>query len=230
VTWIIDAVRALSDLPLGALAAWAGLLAFAESGLGLGTLFPGETAVLVLGSAATTPSRFAGVLAAVTLGCMAGDHVSYGLGRHFGDRLRRTRLVRRFGQHHWDRAVAALRRHGAAAVFLTRLVPVARTLVPAAAGVSRLSYPRFLFASLAAGLLWATVYVGIGAFAGASAQYVERLVGRIGWAVLIVLCAALVIGGVLRGRSANRRGERPTAERDSIPIATTTDRVGHTDG
>ncbi|MFI0349554.1 DedA family protein [Actinomadura sp. 9N407] len=200
--WFVDYVRTLGDLPLVPLLLVGWALAFAESGLGVGSIVPGETAVILLGTAAATPARFVLMMLAVGLGVTAGDHVGYFLGRRYGERMGRTRVVRKLGTRHWDRATDALRHHGAAAVFLTRLVPVVRTLAPAAAGASGLRYARFLPASLAGSLLWAGVYVGIGAFAGASASRLEDLAGRLGLILLGGLAVLVIAWTVLRRRRA----------------------------
>lgn len=198
--WLTEGVRALSDLPFPLVGAVAAVMAFAESGLGLGSVFPGETGVLILGAAATGPVRFAVMLVLVALGVTAGDHVGYWLGRRYGDRMRGTRVVRRLGVRHWDRATTALRRHGAWAVFVTRLIPVVRTLTPAAAGASQVPYGRFLPASLAGSLLWSAVYVSLGAFAGASATRLEQMLGRASWALLVLLAVLVVAVTLIRRR------------------------------
>ncbi|NRQ30858.1 DedA family protein [Nonomuraea sp. NN258] len=187
-------------------------MAFAESGLGVGSVVPGETGVLLLGVAATTPVRFAAMLLIVALGVTAGDHVGYGLGRRYAGRMRDTRVVRRLGVRHWDRATAALHRHGAAAVFVTRLIPIVRTLTPAAAGAARVPYRRFLPASLTGSLLWSGVYVGLGAFAGASATHLERLLGRFSWALLAILVLFTVAAIVIRHRRRRRAAGRGAGE------------------
>ncbi|WP_328807570.1 DedA family protein [Nonomuraea antri] len=210
--WIIDGVRALGDLPFPLLGLVAGVMAFAESGLGVGSVVPGETGVLLLGVAATTPVRFAAMLLIVALGVTAGDHVGYGLGRRYAGRMRDTRVVRRLGVRHWDRATAALHRHGAAAVFVTRLIPIVRTLTPAAAGAARVPYRRFLPASLTGSLLWSGVYVGLGAFAGASATHLERLLGRFSWALLAILVLFTVAAIVIRHRRRRRAAGRGAGE------------------
>ncbi|PZG12613.1 hypothetical protein C1J01_32385 [Nonomuraea aridisoli] len=175
-------------------------MAFAESGLGVGSVVPGETGVLLLGVAATTPARFAAMLLIVALGVTAGDHVGYLLGHRYAGRMRDTRVVRRLGVRHWDRATAALHRHGATAVFATRLVPIVRTLTPAAAGAAHVPYSRFLPASLAGSLLWSAVYVGLGAFAGASASHLEELLGRFSWLLLALLALLATTATLLRRR------------------------------
>ncbi|MFI6815945.1 DedA family protein [Nonomuraea sp. NPDC050328] len=198
--WITEVIHVISDLPFPAVGAVAGLMAFAESGLGLGSVFPGETGVLLLGAAAVTPARFVVLLLLVALGVTAGDHVGYLLGRRYGERMRDLAVVRRLGVRHWDRATGALRRYGAAAVFLTRLIPVVRTLTPAAAGAAQLRYRSFLPASLAGSLSWSALYVTLGAFAGASAVELERLLGRASWILLGALIVLFVVVGLIRRR------------------------------
>ncbi|MBE1530783.1 DedA family protein [Actinomadura algeriensis] len=208
--WVTEAVRGLSDLPFPLLLAVAGVLAFAESGLGVGSVVPGETAVVILGAAAADPVRYPVMLVVVALGVTAGDHVGYWLGRSNGERMRETRAVRRLGVRHWDRATGALRRYGAAAVFVTRLVPVVRTLTPAAAGVANVPYRRFLVASLAGSLLWSAVFVSLGAFAGASASRLEQLLGWGAW-IVFGLAAALIIAVLVVRRARSRSGGRRAA-------------------
>lgn len=173
-------------------------LAFAESGLGLGMIVPGETAVVILAATMHTTTSSALLLFAVAFGASAGDHVGFFIGRHFGDRLRTTRVVRKLGQSHYDRAMGVLRRRGAAAIFLTRLVPMIRTIAPAAAGASGLAYRRFAPASLAGSMLWAGVYVGGGS---ALAQIIDRtssVLGQAAWLMFVAVALAVLPALVVR--------------------------------
>lgn len=194
------------------------VLAFAESGLGLGMVLPGETAIVVL--AATVHSTPLLVLLGflVALGATSGDHVGYWLGRRYGARLRGSKIVARVGQQPFDRAMGLLERHGSWAVFLTRLLPVVRTLTPAAAGVSGLAYRRFLPASIAGSALWASLYVGGGAVVTMVWQAGEDTFGRAAWLVLVL--AALAILPVLGLRPVvPMRPERPARDVGSFELA-----------
>jgi len=173
-------------------------LAFAESGLGLGMIVPGETAVVILAATMRTTTDSVLLLICVALGASAGDHVGFAVGRHFGERLRGTRVVRKLGQSHFDGAMDVLRRRGAAAIFLTRLIPIVRTLTPAAAGASGLSYRRFGPASLAGSLLWATAYVGGGAAVSSAIEATNSVLGQAAWLMLVVLAVAVIPVLVIR--------------------------------
>ncbi|MPV35848.1 DedA family protein [Georgenia subflava] len=176
------------------------LFAFAESALGVGMVLPGETVVLLVGAATIGPEQTVLAAAVVAVGASAGDHVGFLLGRRHGHRLRDSRPVRRVGTRHWDRATGLLRRRGPAAVVISRLLPVVRTLVPAAAGAADLGYRRFLAASALGAALWAALWVGAGAAAGSALPRVASAFGDAGWVLLAVAGAAVVATLLLRRR------------------------------
>lgn len=167
-------------------------ISIAESGLGVGLVFPGETAIVVLAAAMQPGPEIALLGICVAVGASLGDHLGFAIGRRYGDALRQTRVVRRLGVDHFDRATSKLRRHGGIAVFFTRLVPIVRTLTPAAAGASGLSYRRFAPASIAGSAFWSGVYVGGGSVAGATAAMTTDALGGDAW-----LVPALVVLAVL---------------------------------
>lgn len=210
---ITDGLTALSDAPLVLILLVAGAFAFAESGLGVGMVLPGETAILVLATTVTGPLRFVLMLVVVAVGVCAGDHVGYRLGRRHGAKLADSRIVHKLGRRHWDMATLALHRYGAWAVFFTRLLPVVRTLTPAVAGTSGVGYARFLPASLCGAFTWSALYVTLGAFAGASVKYVERVLGVAGWVGLGLLVCVVVVAVV---RIRRRRDRRTRATSNSV--------------
>jgi len=167
-------------------------LAFAESGLGLGMVLPGETAILLLSASMGSAGPMIALAVVVTIGASLGDHVGYLLGRRYGEALGETRAVRRLGRQHYERATDLLRRRGGVAVFATRLVPVVRTLTPAAAGASGLEYRRFAVASLSGSALWASVYVGGGSAVAGLMTATTDLFGRASWLLLVLLAVAVL--------------------------------------
>jgi len=168
---------------------------FAESALFAGFLVPGETALLVAGVLAGLGHVNVVVLAVCGVtGAILGDSVGYEVGRHFGPRLRNTRLGRRVKPAHWDRAEAFMGRYGGRSVFLGRWVAFGRALIPALAGVTRMRYPTFLLWNGCGGLTWALTVVAVGFFAGGSWRQVEQVFGRaVGLVVLSLVVIALVV-------------------------------------
>ncbi|XVV01972.1 DedA family protein [Actinosynnema sp. CA-248983] len=192
--WLTDALEGLAGLPQPAVLAVTGALTLAECTLGVGFIAPGESALLLASTTVTTVPRFLVMWLVVSLCAMVGDSIGYYLGRRYGDRLRDSKVVRKLGQEHWDKAGELLRRRGAWAVFFARFMPVVRTLVPASAGASKLEYRRFLPASIAGAVCWSALHIGIGSAAGASAKYIESVFNGVMWVLmgLAVLVAVIV--------------------------------------
>lgn len=192
---ITEFLNWLSELPPALLLLGAGLLVFGETCLGLGFIAPGETGLFILGTTANSVPKFLLMWAVTTTCAVLGYTVGYLLGKYFGPKLRKTKLVEKHGADGWDKAVDFLRRRGAVAVMFAIFLPVMRTLVPAAAGAAGLPYRKFLPASAIAGTAWTALHIGIGAALGESAKWLEGAIGKGSWVVLglIVAVFALVI-------------------------------------
>nr|WP_228502033.1 CDP-alcohol phosphatidyltransferase family protein [Plantibacter sp. VKM Ac-2885] len=186
----------------------------AESGLWLGLVVPGEPVVLLLAAMLDSAPGALVLFLAVALGGSLGDQLGYLVGRRSGGRLRDSAIVRRLGVDGWDRAVEALERRGAQAVFLTRLVPVLRCLTPTAAGVARVPYRSFLAASLLGSLLWSAVYVGVGSLVRATLDTVRQYLGATGWVLLFALVVLVTVVAIARFR----RGAAIPGDEAMIPV------------
>lgn len=126
------------------------------------------------------------VVGAVLAGGALGDSFGYWIGRMTGERFlvgegRWAHLVRR---RSWllDRWFG---RHPAYSVSLARVVSFVRTVMPMAAGMSRIRYARFLVYDLVGVAVCVGLYVAIGALAQESWEAVARALG-IGGALTLV--------------------------------------------
>lgn len=209
--WVNDAATALPDPLIWLLGL---LFTTAESGLWLGLVVPGEPVVLLLAAMLDSAPGALVLFLAVALGGSLGDQLGYLVGRRSGARLRDSAIVRRLGVDGWDRAVEALERRGAQAVFLTRLVPVLRSLTPTAAGVARVPYRSFLAASLLGSLLWSAVYVGVGSLVRATLDTVRQYLGATGWVLLFALVVVVTVVAIARFR----RGAAIPGDEAMIPV------------
>ena len=182
-----------------------GLVVFAEDALFVGFVVPGETAAILGGVSAalgTTSLAWMGVV--VVLAAVVGDSVGFEVGRRFGPRVLRTRVMRRAGRQ-VDAARDVLDRRGPAAVFLARWTAFLRATVPTLAGTSGLAYPRFLLWNGLGGLLWGLTCVVGGFLAGHSFARLETWLGRGSFAVVGVI----VLGAVLLHLRRRRQQHEP---------------------
>jgi len=160
----------------------------------IGLVIPGDVAVLLAGSTANGPGRFALVLAAASAGTYLGELGGYAIGRAAGPKLRRSRLI---GERRWARAEAYLAGKGARVLVPARFVSVVHAVAPIVAGAVRMPFKRFAFWSGIGAIVWAAVYTTVGAAAGTA----YREYGHLGLATSAVLIAAAAIALTLRSRA-----------------------------
>lgn len=195
----------LQTLPLAGVVAMAGLLVFGECTFGLGLVVPGESGLFLLGTIATSPSRFV-TMWLVTAACaVAGDSIGYVIGKRYGPRLRQGDFIQRHAAQGWDQTAEMLRTRGALAVFFAIFLPLLRTFMPAVAGASGLRYRTFLPAVLVGAIAWCALHIALGALAGAAARRIENFVGKGSWILLAAVVAIIVVVVILKRRRSTAR-------------------------
>ena len=150
------------------------------------------------------------VVIAGTLGATVGALIAYAIGL-YGGRPIVDRWGRYLGITHadLDRAETFFARYGEAASFFGRLVPVVRSLVSFAAGLSRMPLPKFILFTFLGSLPFTAVLVFAGLQLGANWESVGPILKRFEYAILAVL-AVIVIAWVwfriIKPRRAARAG------------------------
>ncbi|XMN11222.1 DedA family protein [Streptomyces griseobrunneus] len=199
-----------------ALAAYAILAAavLAESVLLLGAFIPTLTLLLAAGALARAGDlNLVLVIATASGAVVAGDALGHRTGHLLGSRLRTGRLGRRIPTSAWQRAEALMARRGGQAVFLSRFVPVVRTLTPHLAGATRMPYRRIAPYSLLAAPLWAGAEATTGYVAATFLQHVIAYGGPALAGTAAVITATVLGGSKFRSRtrSADRESHTATA-------------------
>lgn len=132
------------------------VIVYAESGLLIGILFPGDSLLFTAGFMASQDLLSFPLLVIVcVIAAIAGDATGYWAGRRFGRRLFQRADSRFFKQHHLHKAEAFYDKHGGRAIVLARFIPGVRTLCPILAGTTAMDYRRFTTFNVAGGVLWA---------------------------------------------------------------------------
>jgi membrane protein DedA with SNARE-associated domain len=197
VSFLIDKIQHLSS---GLVYGLVALLVFGEAALFIGFVLPGETSVIVAGVVASQGHVNVVVLCAlVVVAAIVGDSVGYEVGRRYGERLFELRVFRR-RRAALERALQGLRRRGATYVFVGRFTAFLRAVMPGLAGMSRLSYRRFLLANAAGALIWGVSFTLLGYFAGTALTSIEKYSGWATSALLLFLIAFFVVFHFVRKR------------------------------
>ena len=134
-----------------------------------GLPIPGETSLIafaVLASEGHYDIRWVIVVAAA--GAIIGDNLGFGLVGRIGGRelFERWDWLHRYSQSILPRGEALMERHGGQIVFFGRFVSILRYTVAWIAGLSKMSWPKFLFWNAAGGIAWATAVALIAYYLG----------------------------------------------------------------
>ena len=171
VDYILHVDRYLVEL-VGTYGAWvyAGLFAvvFAETGLVVTPLLPGDSLLFATGAIAATGALDIRILFVLLLAAaVIGDAVNYAIGRAAGVRVLRAsdageRWSRWINPAHVARAHEFFERHGGKAIVLGRFVPIVRTFVPFVAGAATMSYTSFAMYNVTGAVIWVGLSLGAG--------------------------------------------------------------------
>ncbi|CAN7293879.1 DedA family protein [Microbacterium sp. LjRoot45] len=192
-TWLLDAVQSVDPVVRTILA---GVAIMLETSVLIGLVVPGDSIVIVAGTAVASPWEAGALIAVVIVGALVGESIGFWLGRWLGPRIRFSRLGMRLGEENWTRAELYLRRRGGPAIFISRFLPVLHSLVPLTVGMSGFAYRRFLAWTAPACALWAIVYVSVAAAAaGTYRELADRLhyAGYLFVAVIVVFLLLIYV-------------------------------------
>lgn len=144
------------------------LIVFAETGLVVTPLLPGDSLLFAVGAMGAVGALDA-PLAAILLVAAAvlGDAANYAIGRWVGPRVFRatrggTLVERLLNREHLERAHEFFERYGGKAVVLGRFVPIVRTFVPFVAGAGAMTYPKFALYNVLGAVAWVGICLGGG--------------------------------------------------------------------
>lgn len=197
----------MNSATLDALVAWIGghplaaglaifLVVFCDALVILGIVVPAVPVLFAVGTLVglgLVDGTYAIVCAA--LGAFAGDGVSFVLGHHYGDRLKR---LWPFSRHpDWlASGETFFKRHGLKGIVIARYVGAVRPFVPAIAGMLHMPLRQYVPASAFASVTWGAAFVVPGWAFGASIDLFAAIAGRLAivMAILLVVLVAIYFG------------------------------------
>lgn len=202
-TWLLDAVQSVDPLLRTLLA---GLAIMLETSVLIGLVVPGDTIVIVAGTAVASALEAVFLGIAVVIGALIGESIGFGLGRFLGPKIRHSRLGRRIGEENWERSERYLRRRGGPAIFISRFLPVLHSLVPLTVGMSGYPYRRFLAWTVPACVVWSALYISVAALAAGTYRQLADQLHYAGYIFVGIIVLFLVL--VFVGKKVIHRIER----------------------
>ena len=164
---------------------------FAETGLLVGFLLPGDTLLVISGLL-----TFAGVIhiniwwVALAIGFSAflGGEAGYLIGNRLGPRVFERKESGLFSVENVQRTNGFFERFGGFAVIVARFVPIVRTFAPVAAGVGHMNYRKYSLYNLTGAMIWGAGLTFGGYFLG----YIPPVADFVTHYIDLILIAAVL--------------------------------------
>ena len=164
-------IHAITGLGIAAIL----LVVYAESGLLIGFVLPGDSLLFTAGYMVNQeilrlfgqPLNIHLFVAAIALMAILGDSTGYAFGHKVGRKLFLKPNSRFFKKKYLEQAAHFYQKQGSLTIVLARFVPIVRTFAPIVAGASKMHYNTFLLFNIVGGALWAAIFTYLGYFAGA---------------------------------------------------------------
>jgi len=180
------------------------LVIFAECGLLIGIIFPGDSLIfavemLTATHVITTPIEF--TIPLIAFASIIGNMTGYWVGAKLGPHVF-TRNARFFKPEYVDRTSEFFERYGNRAIIFARFVPVVRTVITALAGVGHMERNRFFRYSAAGGVIWASFNGLAGYWLGSIALVRDNLTAAL--IIIVIVSWIPVVAETIRIRRDQR--------------------------
>jgi membrane-associated protein len=193
------------------------LIIYAESGLLLGLVFPGDSLLFTAGLLASQ-NKYGLNIGVVAIGvfvaAVLGAETGYWIGNKFGPTLFRRPDSKIFKQEYVDRSREFFDKHGPRSILLARFVPFVRTLAPMLAGVGEMNRRTFFAYNVLGAFLWAFGISVAGYFLGQAIPNVDRYL----LPIIAVIILISVIPPLLELRK-HRRAQRTVSAAEADAMA-----------
>lgn len=147
---------------------------YAESGLLIGFLFPGDSLLFTAGFLfqqgilpGAVPINIHVFALLLFIAAALGESTGYLFGKKVGRKLFDRKNTRFFRKENLARAEDFYAKYGPLAIILACFVPIVRTFTPIVAGVSKMTYRQFLPYNLIGAFTWTYSFTYLGYYAGA---------------------------------------------------------------
>ena len=172
---------------------------FAETGLVVTPILPGDSLLFVAGAVAATGGLDVHLLVvSLIVAAVLGNTTNYAIGHWFGATFFRDRGSRWLNPEYLERTHAFYEKHGGMAVVISRFVPIIRTYVPFVAGLGSMTPGRFTAYNVAGAIAWVASLAYAGYFFG-NLPWVKENLSLIILAILVVSTIPVAVAA-LRAR------------------------------
>ncbi len=140
---------------------------FAETGLLVGAVFPGDSLIFAFGILASVGKMsFLGVIIVTTVSSFLGYELSYYLGKKYGSKIFGKRDSGLISIKSMEQAEKYFTRFGVLTLLFARFVPMVRTVAGPLAGIGKMKRSTFTIYNAIGAIIWPVIVASLGYFFG----------------------------------------------------------------
>lgn len=190
---------------------------FAETGLVVTPVLPGDSLLFFLGTRTAdeaSPLKYWPLLLLLMAAAIIGDAVNYWVGKLVGPKVFSSERSWLLNKKHLLKTQRFYEKYGAKTIILARFVPFARTFAPFVAGIGQMNYLRFALYNVVGGVLWVGSLMTLGHLFGKN-EFVNKNFEYVILAIVLISVMPIAIEMFLAWR---RRGtEQPPLASNPAP-------------
>ncbi|HVS78796.1 MAG TPA: DedA family protein [Candidatus Saccharimonadales bacterium] len=150
---------------------------FAESGLLIGIILPGDSLLLAAGVfAGKGKLEIVPLLILVIVAAIIGNEVGYSIGRRIGPRMFNRNDGFLFRKEYIDRTRVFFEKYGFATIVVARFIANVRTIVSAIAGASQMNRYKYFIYNVIGAVLWGGGVTLLGYWLGANVPNIDKFI------------------------------------------------------
>lgn len=187
---------------------------FAETGLVVTPILPGDSLLFAVGAVAAhpeSPLKIGPLAVLLVVAAVLGDAVNYSIGYFIGPKVFSREKSWLLNKKHLVHAQNFYERYGGVTIVLARFVPIVRTFAPFVAGIGKMSYRRFAAYNIAGGAVWILGFLLAGWWFG-GLPIVQKQFKYVILAIIVISVMPAVVE-FIRAWCARKNGEPPESSK-----------------
>jgi len=174
------------------------LIIFCETGLVATPFLPGDSLLFAAGmltaSMGILDIKF--LIPLLILAAFIGDNVNYFVGKFVGEKVFDIPHLRKIIKREYlDKTHEFYEKHGGKTIIIARFVPIVRTFAPFAAGLGKMTYPKYIGFCIVGAVLWVTSITLAGYFFG-NIPVVKNNFEKVIFGIIFVSVLPIIVGVV----------------------------------
>ncbi|MDI9866690.1 VTT domain-containing protein [Flectobacillus sp. DC10W] len=175
------------------------LIVFAETGLVVMPLLPGDSLLFAIGvlAAPATGGKIdiTFVIPLLIGAALLGDNVNYFVGKYLSDFVKSKDKILFLKREHIVKTEEFYEKNGGQTVIMARFVPIVRTVAPFVAGAGSMKYGKYITFCVVGAIVWVTSITLLGYFLGNN-EWVKHNFEKVVLGIVAISVLPMVIGFV----------------------------------